>query len=42
VQAVGIRTWRYVAGGEQLKINDHRTVPGGPPALLPKILRARK
>jgi hypothetical protein len=42
VQVVGIRTWRYAAGEEQLEINDQHTVPGGPLGLLQKVLRARK
>jgi len=41
VPLVGIRTWRYAVGVEQLEINDHYTVPSGLEALLPKILRPR-
>lgn len=36
---VGIRTWRYAVGVEEIEINDHFTVPSGPEDLLPKILR---
>lgn len=39
MQVVGIRTWRYAVGVEQLEINDHYTVPSGLEGLLPKILR---
>ncbi len=39
VQVVGIHTWRHAMGVEQLKINDHYTVPSGPEGLLPKNLR---
>lgn len=41
VPLVGIRTWRYVVGMEQLEINDYYTVPSGLKGLLPKILRRR-
>ncbi len=39
VPIVGIRTWRYVVGYEEIEISDHFTVPAGPAELLPKILR---
>jgi len=39
VPLVGIRTWRYAVGVEQLEINDHNPVPSGLKGLLPKILR---
>ncbi len=39
VELVGIRTWRYSTGVEQIEINDHFTVPSGPEEMLPKILR---
>ena len=39
VPVVGIRTWRYAVGVEQLEINDHYTVPSGLEGLLLKILR---
>ncbi len=39
IPVVGIRTWRYVVGYEEIEINDHHTVPSGPEELLPKILR---
>ncbi|HEU4760134.1 MAG TPA: hypothetical protein VFT91_09165 [Dehalococcoidia bacterium] len=39
VSVVGIRTWRYVVGYEEIEINDHCTVPSGPEEILPKILR---
>ena len=39
VPVVGIRTWRYAVGVEQIEINDHYTAPSGPEDLLPKILR---
>ncbi len=39
VPIVGIRTWRYAVGVEQIEINDHYTVPSGPEEMLPKILR---
>lgn len=39
VEAVGLRTWRYAVGVEQIEINDIFTVPSGPEELLPKILR---
>ncbi len=41
IRVVGIRTWRYVVGYEEIEINDHYTVPSGPGDLLPKILRPR-
>ena len=41
VPVVGIRTWRYVTGYDEIEINDHYTVPSGPEDLLPKILRRR-
>ncbi len=39
VPIVGIRTWRYAVGVDQIEINDHYTVPSGPEEMLPKILR---
>ncbi len=39
IPVVGVRTWRYVVGYEEIEINDHYTVPSGPEDLLPKILR---
>ena len=39
IRVVGIRTWRYVVGYEEIEINDHFTVPSGPEDLLPKMLR---
>ncbi len=39
VPIVGIRTWRYAVGVEQIEINDHYTVLSGPEEMLPKILR---
>jgi len=39
IPVVGIRTWRYVVGYEEIEINDHYTVPAGPEELLPKLLR---
>jgi hypothetical protein len=39
VELVGIRTWRYAVGLEEIEITDHFTVPSGPEELLPKILR---
>ena len=39
VSAVGIRTWRYIVGVEEIEINDHYTVPSGPEEMLPRILR---
>ena len=39
IPVVGIRTWRYMAGYEDIEINDHYTVASGPEDLLPKILR---
>lgn len=30
VPIVGIRTWRYTVGVDQIEINDHYTVPSGP------------
>ncbi|MBI2913301.1 MAG: hypothetical protein HYY03_05220 [Chloroflexi bacterium] len=41
VPVVGIRTWRYVVGYEEIEVNDHYTVPSGPEDLLPKLLRRR-
>lgn len=38
VPVVGIRTWRYAVGMEQLEISDHYTVPSGLKGLL-NILR---
>ncbi|MCH7997974.1 MAG: hypothetical protein IIA91_00630 [Chloroflexi bacterium] len=39
VAVVGIRTWRYTVGVDQIEINDYFTVPSGPEEMLPKILR---
>ena len=39
VAVVGIRTWRYRTGQDEIEINDHFTVPSGPEDMLPKILR---
>ncbi len=39
VSVVGIRTWRYTVGVDQIEINDYFTVPSGPEEMLPKILR---
>ena len=39
IPVVGVRTWRYVVGYEEIEINDHYTVPSGPEDLLPKMLR---
>ncbi len=39
VPVVGIRTWRYAVGVDEIEINDHFTVPSGPEEMLPKILR---
>ena len=39
VPIVGIRTWRYAVGVEEVEVNDHFTVASGPEELLPKILR---
>jgi len=39
VQVVGIRTWRYAAGVDEIEVNDHYTVPSGLKGLLPKVLR---
>jgi hypothetical protein len=39
VPVVGIRTWRYAVGAEQIEINDLHTEPSGPEDLLPKALR---
>ncbi len=36
---VGIRTWRYAVGLDEIEITDHYTVPSGPEELLPGILR---
>lgn len=41
VSVVGIRTWRYNPGQDEIEINDHFTVPSGPEDLLPKLLRTR-
>src|SRR3990172_13092598 len=41
VAVVGIRTWRYVTGYDEVEINDHYTVASGPEDLLPRILRRR-
>jgi len=41
VSVVGIRTWRYNPGQDEIEINDHYTVPSGPEEFLPKALRAR-
>lgn len=41
VAVVGIRTWRYNPGQDEIEINDHYTVPRGPEELLPKLLRPR-
>lgn len=41
VPVVGIRTWRYVTGYDEVEINDHYTVASGPEDLLPRILRRR-
>jgi hypothetical protein len=39
---VGIRTWRYAVGLEEIEISDHFTVPSGPEELLPGVLRPGK
>ena len=39
VPIVGVRTWRYAVGVEEIEVNDHYTVASGPEELLPKILR---
>jgi hypothetical protein len=39
VPIVGIRSWRYTVGVDQIEINDISTVPSGPEEMLPKILR---
>ncbi len=39
VPVVGIRTWRYAVGAEQIEINDLHTEPSGPEDLLPTALR---
>ena len=39
VPVVGIRTWRYTVGVDQIEINDYYTVSSGPEEMLPKILR---
>ncbi|TMC00503.1 MAG: hypothetical protein E6J42_00700 [Chloroflexi bacterium] len=39
VAVVGIRTWRYITGQDEIEINDHYTVPSGPEELLPRMLR---
>lgn len=36
VPIVGIRTWRYAVGVEQIEVNDHYTVPSGLEDLLPR------
>ena len=41
VPVVGIRTWRYNPGQDEIEINDQYTVPSGPEDLLPKLLRPR-
>jgi len=41
VPVVGIRTWRYAVGLEEIEINDHYTAPSGLEELLPRILRRR-
>ena len=41
ISVVGIRTWRYVVGRDEIEINDHFTVPAGPQELLPRILTGR-
>lgn len=38
-EVVGIRTWRYAVGMEEIEISEHFTVPSGPEEMLPKILR---
>lgn len=37
IPVVGIRTWRYLAGHEQIEITDHYTVPNKPEEILPKF-----
>ena len=39
VPLVGIHTWRYAVGVEEIEINDHFTVASGPEEMLPPILR---
>lgn len=39
VPIVGIRTWRYAVGVEEIEITDTYTVASGPEELLPGILR---
>jgi len=39
VPIVGVRTWRYAVGVEEIEVNDHYTVASGPEEMLPKILR---
>ncbi len=39
VPVVGIRTWRYITGQDEIEITDHMTVAGGPEDLLPRFLR---
>jgi hypothetical protein len=39
VPVVGIRTWRYAVGSDQIEITDVHTEPSGPEDLLPKVLR---
>jgi hypothetical protein len=41
VSVVGVRTWRYITGQDEIEINDHFTVPSGPEDMLPPILRRR-
>ncbi len=42
VPVVGIRTWRYVVGYDEMEVSDHYTVPSGPEELLPRLLRPRR
>lgn len=39
VPIVGLRTWRYVLGYDEIEINDISTQPAGPEELLPGPLR---
>src|SRR3990172_9567571 len=39
VPIVGVRTWRYIVGVDEIEVTDHYTVASGPEELLPKILR---
>lgn len=41
VPIVGLRTWRYAVGVEEIEINDYFTVASGPEEMLPRILRPR-